>query len=55
MDDRPRREEKNDGRSTLTMRPNDAEPRIGSLSKPERANERPALTPLESKDPWPIG
>jgi hypothetical protein len=55
MDDRARREEQTDNRARLALQSNDAEQRNEPPQRHEHMNERPPLTPRESKDPWPIG
>ena len=55
MDDRARRDEKENGAEPRVLRSNDKEQRDESRPRRDPGAERPPLTRRESEDPWPIG
>ena len=55
MDDRARRDEKDDRVEPRVSRSNGKEERDDSRLRRDPATERPPLTRRESEDPWPIG
>ena len=55
MDDRARRDEKNDGARQRASQSNETEERDDLRARRDPAAERPPLTRRESEDPWPIG
>jgi len=55
MDDRARRDEKDDRAEQRVSRSNEKEERDDTRLRPDPRADRPPLTRRETEDPWPIG
>jgi len=55
MDDRARRDEKDDRAEQRVSRSNGKEERDDSRLRRDPGADRPSLTRRETEDPWPIG
>lgn len=55
MDEKPRRDEGQDGRNREATHADETDQRDDLARRRERSNEHPALTRREREERWPIG